>query len=43
MSVGDQLVDINGTSTEEMTHGQAIALIRDHPRVRLLLKRNGGD
>nr|XP_057934142.1 membrane-associated guanylate kinase, WW and PDZ domain-containing protein 2a isoform X4 [Doryrhamphus excisus] len=43
MRVGDQIIEINGESTREMTHGRAIELIKSGGRrVRLLLKRGTG-
>ncbi|XP_029107857.1 membrane-associated guanylate kinase, WW and PDZ domain-containing protein 2-like isoform X7 [Scleropages formosus] len=43
MRVGDQIIEINGESTRDMTHGRAIELIRaGGRRVRLLLKRGTG-
>lgn len=41
--VGDQIIEINGESTQNMTHGRAIELIKSGGRrVRLLLKRGTG-
>ena len=41
--VGDQLIEINGINTKNMTHADAIELIKNGGHVvRLLLKRNGG-
>ncbi|KAI5093855.1 membrane-associated guanylate kinase, WW and PDZ domain-containing protein 2 isoform X2 [Silurus meridionalis] len=43
MRVGDQIIEINGESTREMTHTHAIELIKSGGnRVRLLLKRGTG-
>ncbi|KAL4660309.1 membrane-associated guanylate kinase, WW and PDZ domain-containing protein 2-like [Arapaima gigas] len=43
MRVGDQIIEINGESTRDMTHAHAIELIRaGGRRVRLLLKRGTG-
>ncbi|XP_058272821.1 membrane-associated guanylate kinase, WW and PDZ domain-containing protein 2a isoform X14 [Hemibagrus wyckioides] len=43
MRVGDQIIEINGESTREMTHTRAIELIKSGgTRVRLLLKRGTG-
>ncbi|XP_023673575.1 membrane-associated guanylate kinase, WW and PDZ domain-containing protein 2-like isoform X2 [Paramormyrops kingsleyae] len=43
MRVGDQIIEINGESTRDMTHARAIELIRaGGRRVRLLLKRGTG-
>ncbi|XP_077450006.1 membrane-associated guanylate kinase, WW and PDZ domain-containing protein 2a isoform X2 [Stigmatopora argus] len=43
MRVGDQIIEINGESTRDMTHGRAIELIKSGGRrVRLLLKRGTG-
>ncbi|CAG02414.1 unnamed protein product [Tetraodon nigroviridis] len=43
MRVGDQIIEINGESTQSMSHGRAIELIRSGGRrVRLLLKRGTG-
>ena len=41
--VGDQIIEINGESTRDMTHARAIELIKSGGRrVRLLLKRGTG-
>ncbi|XP_041935593.1 LOW QUALITY PROTEIN: membrane-associated guanylate kinase, WW and PDZ domain-containing protein 2a [Alosa sapidissima] len=41
--VGDQIIEINGETTRDMTHGRAIELIKSGGRrVRLLLKRGTG-
>lgn len=41
--VGDQIIEINGESTQNMTHARAIELIKSGGRrVRLLLKRGTG-
>lgn len=41
--VGDQIIEINGESTRDMTHARAIELIKSGgKRVRLLLKRGTG-
>uniref|UniRef100_W5LFP1 Membrane-associated guanylate kinase, WW and PDZ domain-containing protein 1 n=1 Tax=Astyanax mexicanus TaxID=7994 RepID=W5LFP1_ASTMX len=43
MRVGDQIIEINGETTREMTHARAIELIKSGGRrVRLLLKRGTG-
>ncbi|KAA0721114.1 Membrane-associated guanylate kinase, WW and PDZ domain-containing protein 2 [Triplophysa tibetana] len=43
MRVGDQIIEINGESTRDMTHALAIELIKSGGRrVRLLLKRGTG-
>ncbi|XP_078409424.1 membrane-associated guanylate kinase, WW and PDZ domain-containing protein 2a isoform X12 [Cetorhinus maximus] len=43
MRVGDQIIEINGENTREMTHARAIELIKSGGRrVRLLLKRGTG-
>ncbi|XP_077566065.1 membrane-associated guanylate kinase, WW and PDZ domain-containing protein 2a isoform X6 [Stigmatopora nigra] len=43
MRVGDQIIEINGESTRDMSHGRAIELIKSGGRrVRLLLKRGTG-
>lgn len=43
LQVGDQIIEINGESTRDMTHGRAIELIKSGGRrVRLLLKRGTG-
>ncbi|XP_026853263.2 membrane-associated guanylate kinase, WW and PDZ domain-containing protein 2a isoform X4 [Electrophorus electricus] len=43
MRVGDQIIEINGESTRDMTHSHAIELIKSGGRrVRLLLKRGTG-
>ncbi|XP_051974424.1 membrane-associated guanylate kinase, WW and PDZ domain-containing protein 2-like [Xyrauchen texanus] len=43
MRVGDQIIEINGESTRDMTHAHAIELIKSGGRrVRLLLKRGTG-
>lgn len=43
VQVGDQIIEINGESTRDMTHGRAIELIKSGGRrVRLLLKRGTG-
>ncbi|XP_062373462.1 membrane-associated guanylate kinase, WW and PDZ domain-containing protein 2a [Sardina pilchardus] len=43
MRVGDQIIEINGETTRDMTHGRAIELIKSGGRrVRLLLKRGTG-
>ncbi|XP_059843224.1 membrane-associated guanylate kinase, WW and PDZ domain-containing protein 2a isoform X12 [Hypanus sabinus] len=43
MKVGDQIIEINGENTREMTHSRAIELIKSGGRrVRLLLKRGTG-
>lgn len=41
--MGDQIIEINGESTRDMTHARAIELIKSGGRrVRLLLKRGTG-
>lgn len=43
LQVGDQIIEINGESTRDMTHARAIELIKSGGRrVRLLLKRGTG-
>ncbi|XP_075455706.1 membrane-associated guanylate kinase, WW and PDZ domain-containing protein 2 isoform X2 [Ascaphus truei] len=43
MRVGDQIIEINGESTRDMTHARAIELIKSGGRrVKLLLKRGTG-
>ncbi|KAF1399548.1 Membrane-associated guanylate kinase, WW and PDZ domain-containing protein 2, partial [Spheniscus mendiculus] len=43
VKVGDQIIEINGESTRDMTHARAIELIKSGGRrVRLLLKRGTG-
>lgn len=43
VQVGDQIIEINGESTRDMTHARAIELIKSGGRrVRLLLKRGTG-
>lgn len=43
VQVGDQIIEINGDSTRDMTHARAIELIKaGGRRVRLLLKRGTG-
>ncbi|XP_077009852.1 membrane-associated guanylate kinase, WW and PDZ domain-containing protein 2 isoform X4 [Tamandua tetradactyla] len=43
MRIGDQIIEINGESTRDMTHARAIELIKSGGRrVRLLLKRGTG-
>lgn len=43
LQVGDQIIEINGESTQSMTHARAIELIKSGGRrVRLLLKRGTG-
>ncbi|XP_068442121.1 membrane-associated guanylate kinase, WW and PDZ domain-containing protein 2a isoform X6 [Clinocottus analis] len=43
MRVGDQIIEINGESTQNMSHARAIELIKSGGRrVRLLLKRGTG-
>uniref|UniRef100_A0A8D9A780 Membrane-associated guanylate kinase, WW and PDZ domain-containing protein 1 n=1 Tax=Cacopsylla melanoneura TaxID=428564 RepID=A0A8D9A780_9HEMI len=42
LRVGDQIVEINGINTKNMTHAQAIEIIRNgDSTVRLLIKRGG--
>lgn len=41
--MGDQIIEINGESTRDMTHARAIELIKSGGRrMRLLLKRGTG-
>ncbi|ETE57832.1 Membrane-associated guanylate kinase, WW and PDZ domain-containing protein 2, partial [Ophiophagus hannah] len=43
MRAGDQIIEINGETTRDMTHARAIELIKSGGRrVRLLLKRGTG-
>lgn len=43
LQVGDQIIEINGDTTRDMTHARAIELIKSGGRrVRLLLKRGTG-
>lgn len=43
VQVGDQIIEINGESTRDMSHARAIELIKaGGRRVRLLLKRGTG-
>lgn len=43
LQVGDQIIEINGESTRDMSHARAIELIKaGGRRVRLLLKRGTG-
>lgn len=38
--VGDQIIEINGINTKNMTHAEAIEIIRNGgPSVRLLVRR----
>lgn len=40
--MGDQIVEINGINTKNMTHAEAIEIIRNgDATVRLLIKRGG--
>ena len=39
LRVGDQLIEINGNDTTDMSHEQAIQIIRQSATVRLLLRR----
>lgn len=39
MQIGDQLMEIDGESTENMTHQRAITLIKERQQVNLLLRR----
>ena len=40
LQVGDQLIEINGQTTKNMTHGDAIELIKNGGQtVRLLVRR----
>ncbi|XP_026277849.2 membrane-associated guanylate kinase, WW and PDZ domain-containing protein 1 isoform X2 [Frankliniella occidentalis] len=42
LKVGDQIIEINGINTKNMTHAEAIEIIRNGgPSVRLLIKRGG--
>lgn len=42
LQVGDQIIEINGINTKNMTHAEAIEIIRNGgPSVRLLIKRGG--
>ncbi|VDP46870.1 unnamed protein product [Heligmosomoides polygyrus] len=38
--VGDQLISINGRDTKGLTHEEAIQLIKQHPTVRLTVRRH---
>ncbi|CAL2040458.1 unnamed protein product [Caenorhabditis brenneri] len=40
LQVGDQLTTINGQSTKEMSHDDAIRIIKQHPIVNLTVLRN---
>ncbi|KJH43886.1 PDZ/DHR/GLGF domain protein [Dictyocaulus viviparus] len=39
LRVGDQLISINGRDTKGLTHEEAIQLIKQHPSVRLTVRR----
>jgi len=39
IQIGDQLMKIDGESTENMTHQRAITLIKERQEVDLLLRR----
>uniref|UniRef100_A0A914BVU6 Uncharacterized protein n=1 Tax=Acrobeloides nanus TaxID=290746 RepID=A0A914BVU6_9BILA len=39
IQVGDQIFEINGENTDGMTHDRAIQLIKEHPTVRLVIRR----
>ncbi|XP_039298140.1 membrane-associated guanylate kinase, WW and PDZ domain-containing protein 2 [Nilaparvata lugens] len=42
LKIGDQIIEINGINTKNMTHSEAIEIIRNGgPVVRLLVKRGG--
>lgn len=42
LKIGDQIIEINGINTKNMTHGEAIEIIRNGgPSVRLLVRRGG--
>ncbi|XP_075219002.1 membrane associated guanylate kinase, WW and PDZ domain containing protein magi isoform X2 [Lycorma delicatula] len=42
LMIGDQIIEINGINTKNMTHAEAIEIIRNGgPVVRLLVKRGG--
>ncbi|WKY04712.1 hypothetical protein Q1695_005597 [Nippostrongylus brasiliensis] len=40
LKVGDQLISINGRDTKGLTHEEAIQLIKQHPTVRLTVRRH---
>ncbi|KAJ1345481.1 hypothetical protein KIN20_000027 [Parelaphostrongylus tenuis] len=40
LQVGDQLISINGRDTKGLTHEEAIQLIKQHPTVRLTVRRH---
>ncbi|KAK6749570.1 hypothetical protein RB195_001904 [Necator americanus] len=40
LKVGDQLISINGRDTKGLTHEEAIQLIKQHPTVRLTIRRH---
>ncbi|VDO50236.1 unnamed protein product [Haemonchus placei] len=40
LKVGDQLISINGRDTKGLTHEEAIQLIKQHPSVRLTVRRH---
>ncbi|VDM60942.1 unnamed protein product [Angiostrongylus costaricensis] len=40
LQVGDQLISINGRDTQGLTHEEAIQLIKQHPTVRLTVRRH---
>jgi C-terminal processing protease CtpA/Prc len=40
--IGDQIIEINSINTKNMTHAEAIEIIRNGgPSVRLLVRRGG--
>lgn len=39
LRIGDQLMEINGRSTKEMTHATAIQLIKQYNCVKLVVRR----
>ncbi|XP_046984274.1 membrane-associated guanylate kinase, WW and PDZ domain-containing protein 1 [Schistocerca americana] len=42
LKIGDQIIEINGINTKNMTHAEAIEIIRNGgPSVRLLVRRGG--
>uniref|UniRef100_A0A1B6DAZ4 Membrane-associated guanylate kinase, WW and PDZ domain-containing protein 1 n=2 Tax=Clastoptera arizonana TaxID=38151 RepID=A0A1B6DAZ4_9HEMI len=42
LKIGDQIIEINGINTKNMTHSEAIEIIRNGgPSVRLLVRRGG--
>ena len=40
IKIGDQIYEINGENTDGMTHDRAIELIKEHPTVRLVIRRH---